>query len=358
MWTKMAVELKKMGWTVKAGLYYDYEIAEKFLSEPIEYCDLRKIPPRPNFTKRVLNKLRLTSPIIKTPLDILLTESKPDTIIISQGNNMDGIPFMKACKKYNIPFYTITQLTSAFFWPFCSDEMIDELNVLFGYARKNFFVSKGTLEIHNKFTGQNVPNSAILPNPFTKIIPEDIGYPPLQNGFYKVALIGRIELFHKGYDLLLDVIKTQKWQERNIQFSIYGNGPHVKLLKRLINKENIQNLTINAYLDDISVIWRSHHILLMPSRMEGQSLTLIEALHFKRPVIATDVGGTIELLTDEYNGFLAKFSTPESIDEAMERAWLRRDDWCQLGINGKKHISTLYPVDPLHLFYTELNEMN
>ena len=45
-------------------------------------------------------------------------------------------------------------------------------------------------------------------------------------------------------------------------------------------------------------------LLVVPSRMESLPTSIKEAFYFKIPVIATDVGGIPELITDNYSGIL------------------------------------------------------
>ena len=207
-----------------------------------------------------------------------------------------------------------------------------------------------------KYSGKKFSNNRIIYNPFTKASNDLVPF-PRSTGFYKVALIGRIENFHKGYDLLIDVVKEKKWQERNIRFSIFGKGPHLGLLNRLIAINKIKNISIHKHVDDISEIWKEHHILMMPSRMEGQSLSLIEAMRFKRAAIVTNVGGVEELIEDNVSGFIAAFPTAMHIDEALERAWDKRDRWEEMGIKACDKIITSHPANAILYFNKQIEQL-
>jgi glycosyltransferase involved in cell wall biosynthesis len=357
LWTQSARELNKKGYTVNGGIKYNYELIKEFIPDYSNYLNLQNQFRHPPILQRILQKLQLGKYPPKNILHKYLKNNKPDLVIISQGNNIEGKQFMMDCVAFNIPFTTITHLVTPDFWPALNDTLIDELRQLYSKAQCNFFVSHSTLLLHEKLLGEKLQNSAIVYNPFTKSKPIDICYPPTENSIYKIALIGRVETFHKGYDLLIEVLKNKKWQERPVHFSLYGNGPHVELLKRLIHQNSITNFSVHNHQEDITAIWNSHHILLMPSRMEGQSLTLIEAMHFKRAAIVTDVGGTNELIDEGVNGFIAKYPTAECIDAAMERAWERRNEWEQLGVNAKKAIREKHPVDPLSFFNKKIENI-
>lgn len=357
MWSQSAKQFISKGFKVKAGLRYPFEIVKLFLEKQVRFLDLCQQLQPPPILYRILNKLQVAAFSSKNVLLEDFKRQKPDLVIISQGNNIEGIPIMKDCISSDIPFITITHLVTLDFWPALNDRKINEIKELYLHSKCNYFVSKKTRSLHEQMVGAALSNSAIIYNPFIKTIPPDNKYPFVENGIYKVALIGRMETFHKGYDLLIDVIKNEKWKERPIHFSFFGEGPHVELLQRLIMKSNIINVSFHGHEENIGKIWKEHHILMMPSRMEGQSLSLIEAMRFSRAAIVTDVGGTSELIEDGINGFIAAYPIAELIDAAMERAWEKRGEWEQLGRNAAKSIQIKHPDDALTYFNDQVETM-
>jgi glycosyltransferase involved in cell wall biosynthesis len=354
LWTQSAKEFAEKGYTIKAGIKYDYELIQPFITDRRNYIDIKDhIKPPPNIL-RVLQKVKLGKFSPRNILHSHFKKNRPDLVIISQGNNIEGRSFMKDCIQFDIPFVTLTHLVTPDFWPGINDEAINELRQLYTQAKCNYFVSKNTLLLHEKLLGEKLTNSAIVYNPFIKIIPPAIFSPSTEDGIYKVALIGRIETFHKGYDLLIDVLKNERWKKRPIHFSIFGKGPHVQLLKRLLQQNNINNISFHDHIEDVAEIWETHHILMMPSRMEGQSLSLIEAMRFNRAAIVTNVGGTAELIEEGINGFIAEYAVPEYIDE---RAWEKRNEWEQLGIEAGKSIARKHPADALSFFLNRIEEV-
>ncbi len=92
----------------------------------------------------------------------------------------------------------------------------------------------------------------------------------------------------------------------------------------------------------------------MPSRLEGQSLTLIEAMNFKRACIVTQVGGIEELIEDGKSGFIAAYPCSAAIEHALERAWEKRDDWEQMGIEAYNSIKSNHPADATTYFLEQI----
>ena len=84
----------------------------------------------------------------------------------------------------------------------------------------------------------------------------------------------------------------------------------------------------------------------MPSLNEGMALAVIEAMICGRPVVTTDVGGNVEWIVDNINGFIAEGANVRSFDSALERAWSRRDEWELIGRNAHETAILRYDKEP------------
>ncbi|PIW53799.1 MAG: hypothetical protein COW17_00875 [Sulfurimonas sp. CG12_big_fil_rev_8_21_14_0_65_36_1453] len=70
--------------------------------------------------------------------------------------------------------------------------------------------------------------------------------------------------------------------------------------------------------------------------------------------IVTNVGGNSEVVVDNVNGFISRDVSIEAIDELLERAWVKRDNWETFGQRASAHIATHYPSDPIDHFIKEI----
>ncbi|QEK50330.1 glycosyltransferase family 4 protein [Pedobacter aquae] len=337
LWSKSAIEISKRGYDIKIATYYEAKCELK----DFDRFNLNLRFKRPSMFNRIVWKLKNKQSTRIDKLERFLKNFSPNLVIISQGNNVDGLNLMCLCKKLNIRYITITQLVTDVLWLFLSDEKIMNLVEAYSTSEVNYFVSEHNLKLHQKMLGVIQNNSIVIPNPFAKKSTQEIPYPTLLNDLYKIALVGRLETYHKGYDLLFEILAKDKWKNRNVIFNIYGDGPHVQLLKRLSKLNNLDNVCFKGHENEIANIWQANHILMMPSRMEGQSLSLIEAMFYKRAAIVTNVGGISELITHGIEGFIALTLDCEGIDYALEEAFTRRNEWKIMGERAFEKVMSL-----------------
>jgi glycosyltransferase involved in cell wall biosynthesis len=228
-----------------------------------------------------------------------------------------------------------------FYWPYKDDRgyMLETLL----NAKRNCFVSHHNLRLTEEQFGKRFPNGQVIFNP-VKLSGNIVPY-PTSSDVYKIACLGRLFLLDKGQDLLIRILSSQKWRDRPILVSFIGKGTDEQALKDMAALLNVNNVEFKGHVDDIENMWREYHALILPSRSEGLPLSMVEAMSAGRPVIITNAGGNAELVQEGLSGFIG-YANEESFDEAMERAWQRRSDWEQIGINAAKSVSENVPLSP------------
>ena len=279
---------------------------------------------------------------------------KINIAVISQGNNIDSSEIMLELKNSKIPFVTISQLVSEVHWLFLDDKKQRILNELYKYSTKNYFLSIDNLKIHQMMMSDfDSKNNEIIYNPIncSEILSD---YPDNTNQ-YRLAFVGRIECFHKGLDILFEILRKDKWKNRNLVVTLYGNGPHKKSLERFVEQNNLTNIHFKEFTNNVNTIWEDNHGLILPSRMEGQSLSLLEALHCERMVITTNVGGASEVIIDNKTGFISPSFSIFDLENTMERAWSKRDIWKEMGVDARKLIKEKMPIEASEHFMKLIN---
>lgn len=96
---------------------------------------------------------------------------------------------------------------------------------------------------------------------------------------------------------------------------------------------------------DVSDLMSAADAYLMSSAWEGLPLVLIEAAAASLPIVATDVGGNSEILTDGLNGYLVDADDPDALARAMARMEaLPTDLRLQMGAAGLERVREEFEI--------------
>lgn len=282
---------------------------------------------------------------------------QPDLVVLSLGNHNSSSEWMEYFMKQNVAYTLIIQLVrDGSNVPGDKDPSYKKLKAGYLGATRVFCVSEDNLNILRKQFANPLTNASIIFNPY-KHPGQQLKYPAL-NGMIQVAVTASLNINHKGHDILFDLLRNEKWRNRNIHFNLYGNGPHEEILKNLAAFFGIESqITFQGFEPDVSKIWSHNHALLLPSRMEGMSLALLEALMHERTAITTDLGDSKKLMEDNTHGFIIKAPTTELLDEALERAWQAREQWEEMGKKAKERLANIIPPDPVEHFSLEIEKI-
>ena len=287
---------------------------------------------------------------------------KPEIVFISQGDSFDFaihhrpvyLLLLKHAIKYAFVCHSHAQYS---FIP--PKEIFPGAVELFKNATHVFFVSQRQWQLTERRLATKLTNGCTTWNPLNIKLPDAPLLWP-KNEVIQMAIVGNIS-DAKGHDTALEVLSAPKWKERNWILNMYGEGEGKVYLQALATFYGIShNIIFHGHVDDIVNVWKTNHLLLIPSAGEGLPISLVEAMACGRPAVVTDVGGNTELITDKDNGFVAVSPTTAAFAAALESAWLQKTQWQQLGQNAFKYIEKTLDVDPAAKLYNLLakNENN
>ncbi len=178
----------------------------------------------------------------------------------------------------------------------------------------------------------------------------------------KIIYIGRLEIYQKGLDILIQAIESINDELRAAEITIGLYGPNrkgtVERLTTFINSKHIDDI---VYLKEPvfgvekEKVLNSSDVFIMTSRFEGMPMGLIEALSHGLPCVVTE--GTY--LMDEITSFDAGWAAGSSI-ESIRDALLKLASESELlsikSSNARKlasHYSWDYLAKVLHKHITD-----
>ena len=129
---------------------------------------------------------------------------------------------------------------------------------------------------------------------------------------------------YKGLDILITAISILLKQNENVKLLIVGEFyDNVENYKQQIKKLNLKNevILINKFIpnEEVSKYYMASDAVILPYRSATQSAVLNVAYSFRKPVVATKVGGLSEFVKDNFTGILVEPESPESLAEGIKR---------------------------------------
>jgi teichuronic acid biosynthesis glycosyltransferase TuaC len=141
-----------------------------------------------------------------------------------------------------------------------------------------------------------------------------------------VLFVGRLDA-KKGIVELLDAFASLASRRSHLRLAYIGDGPGSEHLRSKAKHLGLEDriILIGACSSQKVAQWlAAANVLALPSYNEGYPNVVIEALSCGRPVIATNVGGILELVNEESGILIAPRDSrvlANAIETAMERQW-------------------------------------
>jgi glycosyltransferase involved in cell wall biosynthesis len=274
-----------------------------------------------------------------------LRDVAPDFVVISIGYHTDDLAIAQSCAALDIPYALLLQAASPY--EFIEPGQLESHRAAYATAARSYFVSAQNRDIVEANLAVDLSNAEIVDNPFNVTADGPLPWPDANN-VWKLACVARLQFKSKGHDLLLQALKQPKWRSRPIEISFWGEDggdrTHIERLAKIYGIE--RQIRLAGFAANIEDVWRDHHAMVLASRYEGNPLAMIEAMFCGRAPIITNVGRVAELVDDNESGFVAAAPTVELIDDALERAWQRRDDWETIGARASVAIRQRHSLTP------------
>ncbi len=284
----------------------------------------------------------------------VLKKVNPDIIVVTDGATYytsDESNLSEILKKYfTNKFNIICQGNSQYHLPKNRNNAIE----LFTKANKVFFVSDRNKEECFHQLAFHLENSLVIQNPINVEIENTSPFPEVRD-YIHIALIGRLEIAEKGQDVIIKMLSNEFWKEANCRFHIFGDGKDELYLSKIINFYGVEELIKIEGKNDISRIWEKCHVLLLPSLIEGTSLSMLEALYFGRICVVSNVGGASEWIEDGLNGFLIDWPTEKIIEQKLKIALKEKNNWHKISSNARESVKSKIDVNPGKSLFNHLH---
>ena len=261
-------------------------------------------------------------------------------------------------KKMQVPHIPIKNLKNPSFALFSSSKSITNqesfdivhgFNIPSAYAMKYAKGKKKVLSVHGVFSEQIDSLHSKSISSVAKIAESHVlNWPDKLTTDSKATQKQYKEKFDLDFEYLPSPLDIQKFS--NIpdvtkienQVAYVGRDSYEKgidILKQAESKINghVIYCTDRSW-DDAMKIIKSSQVVIVPSRMESLPTTVKEAFYLNVPVVATNVGGIPELISDNNTGLLVPPENPEKIADAVNDLLSNPKKAKKLAINGNNFV--------------------
>lgn len=171
---------------------------------------------------------------------------------------------------------------------------------------------------------------------------------PEPEGTPQVVLPARM-LWDKGVAEFVSAARILRDAAVNVQFVLAGNcdpaNPAAVPLEQLQAWQQEGVIKWSGWQDDMVQVYANSHIVCLPSYREGLPRSLIEASACGRPIVATDVPGCRQVISQGENGLLVPVRNAEALADALCQlladAPLRR----KMGLRGREMVEADYSTE-------------
>ncbi len=161
---------------------------------------------------------------------------------------------------------------------------------------------------------------------------------PVPEGRPTIAMVGNLYPV-KGYLDLIAAVAALRRQVPDVLVLCAGEGPMRPAIEQQIAFHGLRDtVMLLGHRLDVPALLARAQVACLPSHMEALPNAVIEAMAAGLPVVATAVGGNVELVAEGVTGHLVPAHQPGALSERLA-GLLREPERAEaLGAAGRKHV--------------------
>ena len=161
----------------------------------------------------------------------------------------------------------------------------------------------------------------------------------------------------KGHETILEAAPQVIKEIPNVKFLFVGEGYLRETLETYVQELGLSDKVIfTGFRSDIPEITATFDIALLVSLFEGMGRVLLEAMVLGKPVVATKVGGIVDVVKDGKTGILIPPRDADALAKAIITL-LKDEELAQrMGETGKRRIDERFSAETMVKKITEVYE--
>jgi glycosyltransferase involved in cell wall biosynthesis len=186
------------------------------------------------------------------------------------------------------------------------------------YADVITVVSKSELSLVSAHLPESSSVRAKLQVVYNGVIDSADAYPAKKNETLTYLVASRL-VKDKGIQEVIDAFTRLHEKHPDTQLQLIGNGPEAELFKQEASR--LSAIHLLGHQSQPLSFMADADVFVHPTYHEGFSVALVEASMMSLPIIATSVGGNVEIIKNEETGLLVAPQNSDELFEAMEKLY-------------------------------------
>jgi glycosyltransferase involved in cell wall biosynthesis len=227
-----------------------------------------------------------------------------------EGIKASGLKFseMDASEKYTLALFPLLRLAQSFYLR-RSKHFITVSNWMREILLKNYPISTDINVIHNGVDHRQF-------SPEKKALPFDL----IEHINSPIVLFSGRLISLKGVHILIKAMGHILKETKDVYFVFAGAG-NTKTQTEMLNKSGVSpsNYVFLGYepYQDMPCLYAKSSIFVLPSLIEDFPFCILEAMSSENAIVATNVGGISEAITDGENGILIHPKNPDELANSI-----------------------------------------
>lgn len=163
---------------------------------------------------------------------------------------------------------------------------------------------------------------------------------------YVVGMVGTFSEkkdYHTFFRVALDMVSRRN----DITFMAVGDGVYFGKFNKMIKGDQRKKIILTGFQEDVESIINIFDIGVLTTYTEGISNAIMEYMALGKPVIATDGGGTSEIIIDKVTGFIIDHAAGEQLKEKIEYLVNNPGQTFVMGKKGQERIINEFSIEKM-----------
>lgn len=223
-----------------------------------------------------------------------------------------------------------------------------ERNVISRIADMRYCVSREILAQRRDVDGvpanklQVIANGTVVP-----VAPTDLW----SNAEPVIGSVGRFVL-QKDFGLFVDIVATLRRRGYAVRGCIVGDGPEMHGIRRKISDAGLDSMIkLPGFDTDIDGWYRYFDIYAITSKEEGLPVSLLEAMSYGLPVVASDVGAISTAIRSGEEGTVVAVGNTRQFVDAIANYLDNRDLAVKIGRKARERVVNDFSIEAIAARY-------